>query len=63
MIDYMGLECGSKKVVWGSTAIMKKRDAGDLDNERNNGGGKMSSQLDVFCRRADRICSAIGCRV
>lgn len=39
---------------------MKSRDAGGLDYDRNNKGGKMSSHLDVFCRRADKIYGTIG---
>lgn len=43
------------KIGWGPPAIMKARDASGLDCGRNNEGGKMALNLDVFCRRGDRI--------
>lgn len=52
----MGAKCRSKKIDWGPTAIVKSRDAGGLDYGRSNEDGKMSSDLGVFCRRADRFC-------
>lgn len=55
-IDCTGEKGGNKKVDLEPTAIMKARDDGGLDCGGRNEGGKMSPNLDVFCRRSDRIC-------